>query len=175
MTLGKDWHVWYDDMSCGIWNISYYLHAWLKVTWIPPWGMIGPHVMLSSRSCTIMRPPRMILPSISETRFNGQVTFIDLKLDVVIGAANAPPVLISPDSDSNKPPVVMMTMMTTTSWRTLLSCGPRYGGNGFIILVLSLIAPKGNIVNPPLLIQRIQSRPPFHTLAARAGQSVESL
>lgn len=32
----------------------------------------------------------MTSPSISETRFNGQVTFNDLKLDEVMGEADAP-------------------------------------------------------------------------------------
>ncbi|KAH9423005.1 hypothetical protein DERP_007596 [Dermatophagoides pteronyssinus] len=42
---------------------------------IPPCGMIGPQIFWSSRSCTIIRPPNVILPCTSATFFTGHVMF----------------------------------------------------------------------------------------------------
>lgn len=39
---------------------------------IPPWGITGPQVMVSSRSCTIIRPPRIKSPSTTASFFTGQ-------------------------------------------------------------------------------------------------------
>ena len=41
--------------------------------WMPPCGIIGPQVISSCRSWTIMRPPRLISPSISAAFLVGHV------------------------------------------------------------------------------------------------------